>query len=156
MNTSQCWFPGLWPNRDLVVEKKNNLDTHQRARPQGQRGLGNSYIFGPLHSFVNFISSLIAFITFFHILTSCFLLNYNLTTRWSSKWTPRKPLVLTHDFIYHWRYNILDITYFSFVHFNPFGVHFFRSLRTHYIYHCHHSALEVGAGEWVRGLTWCF
>lgn len=79
MNTPQCWFSGLWPKNDLVVEKKNDLDTHQRARPKGQRGLGNSYIFGLLHSFVNFVSGLVPFITIFHAVTSRFLLNYNLT-----------------------------------------------------------------------------
>lgn len=50
--------------------KQNDLDTHQRTRPQGQRGLGNSYIFGLLHSFINSVSSLVSLITAFHTMNN--------------------------------------------------------------------------------------
>lgn len=62
--------------------EKNDLDTHQRTRPQRERGLGNSYVFGLLHSFVNFVSSHVPFITVFHTVTSCFFvkLQFNYKT----------------------------------------------------------------------------
>ena len=112
----KMWFPNhiilCLPNETVLVfrsvtkewfrywGKQNDLDTHQRTRYQGQRGLGDSYIFGLLHSFINSVSSLVSLITGFHTMNNWgFLLNYNLTTRWSSKCTSRKSLFLPQDFI---------------------------------------------------------
>lgn len=43
--------------------------------------VGNACIFGLLHCFINFVSSLVPFITVFYIGTSCILLKCGLTAR---------------------------------------------------------------------------